>query len=366
MQKFNWILASIILFNILSCNKKVTVKTDDTKEVPVLTIQKKDTIVSAEYVAEVQAKKNIEIHTRISGILQHVAVHEGQFVQQGQLLFKINDAELQIDVLKANASVKQAEADVSIAKVELNQAQSLYTKNFVAKNELDMAKAKMSAAQAKLSYADAERKAALQKISFTNVRAPFSGVMNDIPIKEGSLVENGTLLTTLSQLNEVYAYFSIPENLYFEMMKDGELDKTTKIELVLPNGATYDFNGVMNNAEGEIDRATGSIKYKVMFPNPDRYIKHGTSGKLIISEEQPNAILIPHKATFSIQDKTYVFVVDKNNKVKMTAVKINATLKNSYLIDAGLKPGDKIVIEGTQALKDGQTIKIKPSSTTKK
>ena len=173
MQKFNWILASIILFNILSCNKKSTEKTDDTKEVPVLTIQKKDTIVSAEYVAEVQAKKNIEIHTRISGILQHVAVHEGQFVQQGQLLFKINDAELQIDVLKANAGVKQAEADVSIAKVELNQAQSLYSKSFVAKNELDMAKAKMSAAQAKLSYADAERRAALQKISFTNKAVPI-------------------------------------------------------------------------------------------------------------------------------------------------------------------------------------------------
>lgn len=352
-------LGTIVLMTVVSCKNKSTEKTDDNKEVPVITIQKKDTVVTAEYVAEVQAKKNIEIHSRIAGLLHDVAVHEGQFVQQGQLLFKINDSELQIDLLKANATVKQAQADVSIAKVELNQAQSLYDKNFVAKNELDMAKAKMSAAQAKLAYANAEKSAVLQKIGFTNIRAPFSGVMNDIPLKEGSLVENGTLLTTLSQLNEVYAYFSIPENLYFEMMKDGELDPTTKIELVLPNGQKYDFHGVLNNAEGEIDRATGSIKYKVMFPNPDRYIKHGTSGKLIISEEQPNAILIPHKATFSIQDKTFVFVVDKNNKVKMTAVKINSTLKNSYLIDSGIKPGDRIVLEGTQSLRDGQTITVK-------
>lgn len=359
MRSIYWILASVLLVTVFSCQEKSAEKKDDTKEVPILIITKKDTLVSSEYVAEIQAKKNIEIHSRIAGLLHNVVVHEGQYVEQGQLLFKISDSELQIDLLKANASVKQAEADVSIAKVELNQAQSLYAKSFIAKNELDMAKAKMSAAQAKLSYADAEKREVLQKINFTNVRAPFSGIMNDIPLKEGSLVENGTLLTTLSQLNEIYAYFSIPEDMYFEMMKDGELDKTTKIELVLPNGSTYDFHGVLNNAEGEIDPSTGSIRYKVMFPNPDRYIKHGTSGKLIISEHQPDAILIPHKSTFSIQDKTYVFVVDKNNKVKMTHVDIAATMRQSYLIHAGLNPGDRIVLEGTQALKDGQTIKIK-------
>ena len=121
----------------------------------------------------------------------------------------------------------------------------------------------------------------------------------------------------------------------------------------------YNFQGVLKNAESEIDPATGSIRYKVAFPNPDRYIKHGTSGKLIISEYQPDALLVPQKATYSIQDKTYVFVVDKNNKVKMTPIDIAATLKNSYLISSGLKPGDRIVLEGTQVLKDGQTIKIK-------
>lgn len=359
MLKNSIILGITILLGLTSCKNKTNEKTNDTKEVPVLTIQKKDTIVSSEYIADIQAKKNIEIHSRIAGLLQDVAVHEGQMVQQGQLLFKVNDAELQIDLLKANANVKQAEADVSIAKVEVNQLQSLYAKKFVAKNELDMANAKMSAAQAKLSYAQAEKKEALQKINFTNIRAPFTGVINDIPLKEGSLVENGTLLTTLSFLNEIYAYFSIPEDMYFEMMKDGDLDPTTKIELILPNGSKYNFQGVLKNAESEIDPATGSIRYKVAFPNPDRYIKHGTSGKLIISEYQPDALLVPQKATYSIQDKTYVFVVDKNNKVKMTPIDIAATLKNSYLISSGLKPGDRIVLEGTQVLKDGQTIKIK-------
>ncbi len=358
LKNFIIVGASVLLF-LTSCKKSNKAKNDASKEIPVLTIKKKDTLVSSEYVTEIQAKKNIEVHSRIAGLLQDVAVHEGQFVKQGQLLFKINDSELQIELLKANASVKQAEADVSIAKVEVNQAQSLFSKNFIAKNELDMAKAKLSAAQAKLSYADAERKSALQKISFTSIRSPFDGVLNNIPIKEGSLVENGVLLTTLSQLNEIYAYFSIPESMYFEMMKDGDLDPTTKIELVLPNGAKYNFHGVLNDAESEIDPTTGSIRYKVIFPNPDRFIKHGTSGKLIISEHQPDAILIPTKATFSIQDKVYVFVVGKDNKVKMQNINIISTMANSYLIDGGLKEGDRIVLEGTQSLRDGQIIKIK-------
>ncbi|MBS1571587.1 MAG: efflux RND transporter periplasmic adaptor subunit [Bacteroidetes bacterium] len=359
MRNINWIVAGLLLLSIYACSNKKSEKQEDLKEVPVLTVQKKDTLVSGEYVTEIEAKKNIEVHSRIAGLLQKVAVHEGQFVHQGQLLFKISDSELQLDLLKANASYKQSLAEVKIAEVEVNQLQSLYNKKFVAKNELDMVKAKLSAAHAKSEFADAEKKAVLQKIAYTNIRAPFDGVINNIPIKEGSLVENGILLTTLSQLTEVFAYFSIPEDMYFEMMKDGELDPTTKIELVLPNGSKYDFHGVLNNAEGEIDRATGTLRYKVAFPNPDRYIKHGSSGKLIISEQQPNAILIPTKATFSIQDKVYVFVVDKNNKVKMQNIIVGSTLSNSYLIESGLKPGDRIVLEGTQALRDGQIIKIK-------
>ena len=357
-QKY-WIIGAFALLSLSSCKNKNENKKDDVKEVPVLTVQKKDTLVSTQYVTDIQAKKNIEVHARMAGILQQVAVHEGQFVKRGQLLFKINDAELQMDLLKANANVKQAQADVKIAAVEVKQLQSLYDKKFVAKNELDMTKAKLEAAQAKLAYADAEKRSVLQKIGFTSITAPFDGVIDDIPFKDGSLVENGSLLTSLSYLDEVYAYFSIPENLYFELIKDDKINSATKIELVLPNGKKYDFNGVLKTAEGEIDPATGSIRYKVAFPNPDRYIKHGTSGKLIISDQQPDAVLIPQKATFSIQDKTYVFVVDKSNKVKMANINIAATLRDSYLIESGIKAGDRIVLEGTQSLRDGQSIKIK-------
>lgn len=359
MQIKYWIVGLVALCSVVSCNKENTTKKDDVKTVPVLLVKEKDTLVSNQFVTDIQAKKNIEIHSRMSGLMQQIYAHEGQFVKQGQLLFKINDSELQIDLLKADASLKQAQADVRIAEVEVSQLQSLFNKNFVAKNELDMMKAKLTAAQAKRAYADAERKSVLQKLSFTNIRAPFDGVIDVIPFKEGSLVENGSLLTTLSYLDQIYAYFSIPENLYFEFQKTDKLNNANKIELVLPNGAKYDFNGVLKTAEGEIDQATGSIRYKVDFPNPDHLIKHGTSGKLVLSDFQPNAIIIPQKATFSIQDKVYVFVVDQKNKVKMKNITIGNTFRDSYMIDGGLKSGDRIVLEGTQSLRDGQTIRIK-------
>lgn len=354
----NAIVCCVAILLAVSCSKTEKNNDKKTTDVPALTIKVKDTLVSNQFVTDIQAKKNVEIRSRIGGIIQKMYVNEGQFVKQGQSLFKINDAELRMDLLKANAALKQADADVRIAEVELKQIQSLHAKQFVANNELEMVKAKLSSAKARRSYADAEKQAVLQKISFTNIVAPFDGVIDVIPFKDGSLVENGALLTTLSQLNEVYAYFSIPENLYFELIANDKIGKQQSIALTLPNGANYQYNGTLKTADGEIDRTTGSIQYKVAFPNPDRLIKHGTSGKLIISENQPNAILIPQKSTFSIQDKTYVFTVDKNNKVKMTNITIASTLRDSYLVESGLKNGDLIVYEGTQSLKDGDVVNI--------
>ena len=359
MKTKNLICCSLALICTWSCSKNQQNKNKSHKEVPVYVVKQKDTLVTSQFVTDIQAKRNVEIRSRLSGIIQKIYVNEGQFVKKGQALFKINDAELQVELLKATAGLKQATADVRIAEVELKQVKSLHDKKFVADNELELAKAKLSSARAKYAFADAERKAVLQKINFSTVTAPFDGVLDIIPHKDGSLVTNGTLLTTLSQLDEVYAYFSIPENQYFELLAHDKLGKHQKIELTLPNGAAYKFSGSLKSAESEIDRATGSIRYKVLFPNPNHLIKHGASGKLSISEVQNNAMMIPQKATFSIQDKTYIFKVDKNNKVKMTNIKVGTALKDSYLVESGLKKGDLIIYEGTQSLKDGDQIKIK-------
>jgi membrane fusion protein (multidrug efflux system) len=325
----------------MSCENANKTENKESVEVPVLKIVEKDTTIENSFVTDIQAKKNIEIRSRISGIIENIFVNEGQFVS------------------KASANLQQAEADIKISEIEVAQLQSLFDKNFIASNELDLAKAKLASAKARKSYMEAEKNAALQKISFTNITAPFDGVIDVIPFKEGSLLENGALLTTLSDLNEVHAYFSIPENMYFELISNNQLGKHQKIELVLPNGIKYQYDGTLKTAEGEIDRATGSIRYKVTFPNPDKLIKHGSSGKLVITELQEKSIIIPQKSTFSIQDKVYVFVLNNENKVAMKNIQVGATLQDTYIIEGGLNKGELIVYEGTQSLRDGDIVKVK-------
>lgn len=347
------------LFVLASCSDKSKKKANDAKTLPVYKVVLKDTIVSNRFVADVHAKNNVEIHVRIPGLLEKVFVSEGQRVKKGQILFKISDVELQIQLLKAQAVYKSAMADLRIATVELEQSQTLFDKRVIADKELELSKAKHDAASAKVAHAVAEKKAINQQINFTTIRSPFDGTVDRIPFKEGSLIENGSLLTTVSQLDDVYAYFSIPENIYFQMMTDKTLNTQGDIKLVLPNGAVYNQRGELKTADGEIDRQTGSIQFKAKFHNPQGFIKHGTSGKLIISEPKKNVVLIPQKAVFSIQDKQFVFLVNKEGIVKMTNITIASTLDDVYILNKGLKNNDLIVQEGTQSLRDGDKINIK-------
>lgn len=353
------LLVSLLsLFVLVSCSDKSKKKVNDAKTLPVYRVALKDTIVSNRFVADVHAKNNVEIHVRIPGLLEKVFVSEGQKVKKGQLLFKISGIELQIQLLKAQAVYKSAMADLRIATVELEQAQTLFDKRVIADKELELSKAKHDAASAKVAHAVAEKKAINQQINFTTIRAPFDGTVDRIPFKEGSLIENGSLLTTVSQLDDVYAYFSIPENIYFQMMTDKTLNTQGDIKLVLPNGVVYNQRGELKTADGEIDRQTGSIQFKAKFHNPQGFIKHGTSGKLIISEPKKNVVLIPQKAVFSIQDKQFVFLVNKEGIVKMTNITIASTLDDVYILHKGLKNNDLIVQEGTQSLRDGDKINI--------
>lgn len=350
-------ISSFLFF--VSCENDTNTDVINLKTLPVYKVVKTDTIVSNKFVADIQARKNVEIHARIAGLMEEVYVNEGQTVKKGQMLFKLNDAELQIELLKAQATLKTAQADMRLASVEVKQMQTLFNKKVVADNELEIAKAKFEAAEAKVAYAQAETNAIVQQISFTTIKSPFDGVIDKIPLKEGSLIQNGFLLTTVSELDEVYAYFSIPENKYFQWISDKKLEEKRRVELILPNGTKYEFQGDLETADGEIDKQTGSIQYKAKFINPSGIIKHGTSGKLVISEAQPGALIVPQKSVFSIQDKRYVFAVGKDKKVKMTAIVISGTLEDSYIVSSGIQEGDIIVKEGTQSLRDGEQIKVK-------
>ncbi len=357
-MKFSYWFLPVAMVLVGCSNSNTNSNDDASKTVPTLYVTEVDTLINNVFVTDIQAKKNVEIHALIAGLLQKVHVNEGQKVKKGQLMFKISDLQLQIDLQKAVAIQKSVKAELKIASVELKQMQTLFDKNVIADNELELAKAKHQAAEAKLEQASAEISGIKQLIAYTEITAPFDGIIDRIPLKEGSLVQVGSLLTTVSELDEVYAYFPISEDYYFNLVKDESLARSGQITLILPNGEAFEFKGQIESAEGEIDRATGSISFKAKFPNPQGIIKHGTSGKLLIQEEKKQAIIVPQKAVFAIQDRFYVFVVNKNTKkVKQKQVEIGNTLSKEYLIKSGLESGDLIVVEGTQSLRDGDLVK---------
>jgi len=347
---------------IAACSSNATQTSSELRDFPVIRVEPRDTVISKTYVANIEAAKNVRVHARISGLIKAVLVSEGQHVQKGQPLFKINDDVLRVELEKTNAAYHAAEAAVKMAQVELSQIKALFDKKIVAKSELDIAQAKYESALAQKNLAKAEQHAIQQKINFTTITAPFNGVIDRIPFKEGSLVNEGDLLTTISDLSHVYAYFSIPEDEYFELLGNNESIFAQRIQLQLPNGEVYRYKGELHKAESEIDRITGSIAFKAKFSNPDGLIKHGTSGKLLLSKTQEKAILVPHKSVFSIQDKNYVFLVSQDNNVKMHHVVLGATLDGVYIVDAGLNGNELIVYEGIQTLREGDVIKPKAYS----
>lgn len=352
-----WALTSVLA----ACNTpKEKTEENEVKTLPVYIVATRDTVVDIPYVADIQANRNVEVHSRTEGLLERIYIKEGQHVHKGQLLFKINDSELQIELSKASAAYNSAKADAKVAQVEAERVQTLVDKNVITKTELDLARAKHNAAIAKAEVALSEKNAVSRRISYTSIHSPFTGVVDRIPLKEGSLVAPNSLLTTLSDIHSIYAYFNISENEYLQLAGNESHDyNLNSIKLVLPNGDSYPFPGKLSSAESEIDENTGNIAYKVQFDNPKGILRHGASGKILITRSFPKAIMIPQKAVFEIQDKNYVFLVNNEGVVKMTGVEVSQRIADNYLVLSGLKESDRIVLEGIQSIRDGQKIKAK-------
>jgi membrane fusion protein (multidrug efflux system) len=361
MSKQTILMALPILALLQACTSDSKPKNnEDERSFPVIAVVEKDTVLDIPYVADIQANKNVEVHSRTEGLLEKIYIKEGEYVRQGQLLFKINDSELQIELSKAKASYNSAQADAKVAHVEVERVQTLVDKKVITKTELDLAIAKYNAAKARAEVALAEKNAVQKRISYSEIRSPFSGVVDRIPLKEGSLVAPNSLLTTLSDIYTVYAYFNISENEYLQLREDSSSAyQLNDIKLLLPNGSQYPHSGKLSNAESEVDVNTGNIAYKVQFPNPNNILRHGSSGKILIRQSIPKAIMVPQKAVFEIQDKNYVFLLDKNNVAKQKGISVSQRLADYYVVNEGLKMGDRVVLEGIQSIRDGQTVKAR-------
>jgi RND family efflux transporter MFP subunit len=355
--KLKFISIGIIATLILACNKKnQEVKTESV--FPVTEVIAIDTFIYTDYVAEINALQNVEIRARVAGYLEKIYVDEGAYVKEGQLLFSINKKEYSEELAKARALLKIAAAEVSAAQLDYQNAQSLFKKKIISSTEAEISKNKLEAQQARMEEAEAHQAHAQLKLSNAEIRAPFSGIINRIPHKIGSLIDEGTLLTTISQNEEVYAYFDVSEKEYLNYARKSGKDTNNSsiVSLVLADGIEHKYKGQIETVEGAIDENTGNIAFRARFPNPERIIKHGASGRVRVPKRFDNALVVPQKSTFEIQDRVYVYALDTSNALHMRQIKIQQRLPHLFIISSGLNPGDKILFEGIQTVKDGQTI----------
>ncbi|MCA6448893.1 MAG: efflux RND transporter periplasmic adaptor subunit [Chitinophagaceae bacterium] len=354
-----WILICTGVFFISCGTKKETNQsTPETFQVfqPIVI----DTSYEKSYVADIHSMQNVEIRARVKGFIEKILVDEGKPVKAGQTLFVFNNLMLKEELLKANAHLKNAVAELKVAEVELKNVRNLVEKKVVSETELEMAKAKKEAIEAKILEAKAAVSIAELHISYSQIKAPFDGVINRIPYKVGSLVDEGTLLTTLSNNKEMFVYFNISEKEYLRFSKSNELTKQNSISLLLADNTRFKYKGRIETAETEIDKNTGNIAIRARFANPEYLLKHGATGKIILNGVLDNALVIPQKSTFEVQDRVNVFVVDSKNIVRTRPVEILWRLPHLYVVGAGLATGDKVIYEGVQLVKEGDSINAKP------
>jgi len=352
-MKKNSILALCASLLLLACNESNN-NTISSNKYPVTKPVYRDTSYYSEYIAEIHSVQNIEIRTRVKGYIEKNHLDEGKTVQEGQLMFSLSSSFYKEELIKAKALVKSAIAEMRTAQLELQNKRLLFGKKIVSKTELEKAEANLEALEAKVEEAKSHEATAKLHLSHTQIKAPFAGTLHRIPYKVGSLIDEGTLLTTLSNNKEVYAYFNVSEKEYLKYMerKLSEQD----ILLQLADNSRHKYPGKIQTIEGEFDRNTGTIAFRAIFPNPEMVLKHGASAKVLIKNELKKVLLIPQKATFEIQDKFYVFVVDKDNKIRTRNIHIGMRLPHLYLIDAGLSVDDIILYEGIQNVKEGDEI----------
>jgi membrane fusion protein (multidrug efflux system) len=349
------LLAFVVAF-FVSC--KTEQKTEPAEVYPVTTVAVIDTNAYVDYVADIKAVQNIEIRAKLTAYLEKIHVDEGPHVKTGQLLFSIDDREYREQLAKRRALLKSAQAEVKNNELEVQNSQQLVLQGVVSKMELEFAKNKLMASKAKVEEAAAEEEHARLVLSYTKIKAPFDGIIDRLQVKIGSLIEEGTLLTTLSQNSEVFAYFDVSEKEYLDFMskitKKDSRDRN--VQLLLANGEKHIEEGIIETMDGQINHKTGNLAFRARFKNPENLLKHGASGKIRIAKKFKAVVVIPQKATIAIQDKTYVYLVNKQGLVRLHPIQIGYRLPHLYVVEKGLTGSEVFVYEGLQSISDGMKI----------
>ncbi|UVD78961.1 efflux RND transporter periplasmic adaptor subunit [Myroides albus] len=336
---------------------------------PMLSIQKEKANIYSDYPVVLQGVKDVELRPKIDGFIESILVDEGQSVRKGQVLFTIYAPQFQEENASAIANVKRAEAELNDAIMQVAKAKPLVQEGIISNYELESAQYALRSKEAQLAQAKANLSNAKANVGYTQIVAPFDGVIGLIPYKVGALVSSASAqaLTTISDITSVNAYFSMNEKQFFDFMQKAQ-DKSLseriaslpEVSLILANGGEYGYKGKINTVSGQIDPLTGSINFRAVFSNPKALLRSGNSATLRVYEDIQEAILVPQKATYDVQGKRFVYVVGADGIVKSTEIKIMDKVPSSqfFIVEDGLKQGDKIVSEDIGGLSDGTQIKL--------
>ena len=302
-----------------------------------------DVTITESFVCQIRSMRHIEVRALEGGYLQKIFINEGQTVKEGEAMFQI------LAVLyKAKLDAENAKA--KLAQLKYKYTEQLAEKKVVSDNEVLLLAAELAEAQAKANLAKAE-------LDFTDVKAPFGGIVDRLLQREGSLIKEGDILTTLSDNSVMWVYFNVPEKYYLRYMANRQQrEKEDKIELILADGEKFPQPGKIGAIEADFNNENGNIKFRADYPNPDGLLRHGETGTIKIRRPVKNALLIPQRATFDLLDKKYVWVVDKENVAHQRQVTVKYELEDIFVLESGLVATDKFILEGVREVEDGEKI----------
>jgi len=334
-------------------------------QLPVVAVITSPVTTYREFTASLEGQVNVEIRPQVAGYLDKIYVDEGAYVKKGQLLFKINDHVYNEQLASAQSSLLASQANMLKAQIEVDRLTPLVQNNVISDVQLKTAKSVYDAAKASADQAKAMVANAQINVGYTSITAPADGYIGKIPYKAGSLVGSGEALplTLLSDVSQMYAYFSMsePDFIAFKNQFAGntieeKLKGVPEVELVLADNSVYAQKGKIGIVEGQFDKTTGAISFRTTFPNPGGILRTGNTGKIRIPKLYNQALMVPQNATFEIQDKVFVFLLQDSNKVVSKPFSYSGKTTNYYMVDKGLNAGDKIVYSGLGNLKEGMVI----------
>ena len=364
MKQKKWFMLMAFAALMVSCGNNGNMKMGD-NEYPVETIGTQGSEMQTTYPASIKGIQDVEIRPKVSGFITQLCVQEGQAVKAGQLLFVIDNTTYQAQVRQAQAALSSAKAQLNTSKLTYENSKKLFEKNVIGSYELQTAQNTYENARAAVAQAQAALSSAKDMLGFCYVKSPANGVIGSLPYKVGALVSASSVdpLTTVSDVATVEVYFSMTEKDILNLTKKAggihaAISDFPAVKLQLADGTMYNEPGKVTKVSGVINQTTGSVSMIARFPNPNRLLKSGASGTIVVPRVSNNSIVIPQSATTEIQDKIFVYVVTPQNRVKYTEIQVDPQNDgNHYVVTNGLNAGDRIVTKGLTSLIDSMEIK---------